>query len=168
MRFRADHTVEYLQDINGNRITAGFTAGQLTSLTHSSGGSIAITYNGAGLIGRITSFATAADITGRTISYTYDATNTYLSSATGPEGTTSYTYDTGSNPASKNALLSVTDPGGVTQSYEYDAQGRLIATSLTGNVQRVTYSYHLGSVTATDAGGIASTNYFDDRGLVVR
>ncbi|HYT94193.1 MAG TPA: nidogen-like domain-containing protein, partial [Gemmataceae bacterium] len=106
MRFRADHTVEYLQDINGNRITAGFTAGQLTSLTHSSGGSIAITYNGAGLIGSITSFATAADITGRTISYTYDATNTYLSSATGPEGTTSYTYDTGSNPASKNALLS--------------------------------------------------------------
>ena len=43
-------TLNYVQDTNGNRITAGYTAGRLTSLTVSSGQYIHIAYNATGLI----------------------------------------------------------------------------------------------------------------------
>src|SRR5205807_1497296 len=35
--FRPDGAIDYVQDTNGNRITAGYTGDLLTSLTHSSG-----------------------------------------------------------------------------------------------------------------------------------
>ena len=38
--YNANGTLNYIQDTNGNRITAGYTGGQLTSLTASSGQSI--------------------------------------------------------------------------------------------------------------------------------
>src|SRR5262249_30812483 len=34
--FRADGKLDFVEDTNGNRITAGYTDGRLTSLTHSS------------------------------------------------------------------------------------------------------------------------------------
>ena len=46
--FNADGTLNYIQDTDGNRITAGYTSGQLTSLTDSSGASLTIGYNAAG------------------------------------------------------------------------------------------------------------------------
>ena len=39
--FGTDGTLEYVQDTNGNRITAGYSNGLLTSLTDSSGQSLA-------------------------------------------------------------------------------------------------------------------------------
>src|SRR5262249_47656983 len=44
-RFRADGKLDYVQDTNGNRITAGYNAGgQLVSLTHSDGERVTIAY----------------------------------------------------------------------------------------------------------------------------
>jgi RHS repeat-associated protein len=167
-RFRADSTLEYVQDINGNRITAGFTGGRLTTLTHSSGASLAISYNAAGLISAIQSFASASDVQGHTITYAYDPTNTFLLSSTGPSGTTTYTYDNGSTAARRYALTSVTDPSGLTQVFQYDVLGRLIRTSLAGDIQPITYTYDLGKVTATDAMGMSEKTFYDHRGLVLR
>ncbi|MDB5391701.1 MAG: repeat protein, partial [Planctomycetaceae bacterium] len=167
-RFRADQTLEYVEDANGNRVTAGFTGGRLTSLTHSSGASLSISYNPAGLISSLTSFASPTDTLGRTTTYLYDNTNSLLLSATGPLGTTLYTYNTSNDPTQRYALKSITDPTGAGQFFEYDSSGRLSSSYLTGNVQRTNYTYAAGAVTTTDASGAASTIYFDDNGLVVR
>ena len=55
--YNANGTLNYIQDTNGNRITAGYTSGRLTSLTASSGQSIDIAYNAAGLISSVTDSA---------------------------------------------------------------------------------------------------------------
>ncbi len=168
LRFRADRTFEYVQDINDNRITATFTATRLSSLTHSSGASVAIAYNGAGRISSVKSFASVSDVIGRTTTYTYDLTNSYLMTAISPSGTITYTYDTGTNLSRKHALTSITGSTGVAQIFQYDNFGRLVSTSLASGVQQVSYSYARGAITATDATGITSKVFFDYRGLVAR
>src|SRR5581483_10464191 len=100
--FRADGRIDYVQDTNGNRVTAVYTGGRLTQLQHSAGPALAIHYNAAGLIDRVT------DPAGRQVLYTYDAANQHLVSVQATDGTvTGYTYDTGGNPATANALTSV-------------------------------------------------------------
>ena len=51
--------------------------------------------------------------------------------------TTSYTYDTGSNPETTNALLSITNPDGSQQNFTYDALGRLSGTSANGGADAI-------------------------------
>ena len=52
--YRTDGKLGYVQDLNNNRITLGYIGGLLTSLTHSSGQNVQISYNGAGLIQTVT------------------------------------------------------------------------------------------------------------------
>jgi YD repeat-containing protein len=62
--------IDYLQDINGNRITSAYSDPDTilpSSLTHSSGASLSFTYN---TFGRI---ASATDSAGRTTTYTYSS-----------------------------------------------------------------------------------------------
>ena len=57
----------------------------------------------------------------------------------------------------------------MTRFFDYDDRGRLIATYLTGNVERVEFTYdEAGKVTITDAADIAFSVFFDHRGLVAR
>jgi RHS repeat-associated protein len=162
-RFRADGTLEFIQDPNGNRITTSYTAGRLTSLTHSSGAALALTYNSAGRVVNIT------DSAGRVTTYGYDPTNNYLLTVTTIQGTTTYTYSTSGPVATLHALTSVTDPSGVTQSFAYDSQGRLSATYTGTNVNRVTFGYDTaGTISTTDPAGALSQIFVDHRGLVVR
>lgn len=179
-RFRADGTLEYVQNANGNRITAGFANGKLVRLTYTNvtgtnlspaaQAFIAIEYNAAGLVSRLT------DSLGRVTTYGHDTSNTYLLSVTGPGGTTSYSYSTAGTPAQQHALTSVTDPSGAARFFAYDARGRLTETFLSGTAadpdnkaEVVKYAYDTaGEVTATDAGGGATSLFFDHRGLVVR
>ncbi len=128
-----------MQDTDGNRITAGYTGGQLTSLTASSGQYIDIAYNAAGLISSIT------DSAGRTTTYNYDPTNTYLISVNGFNGqTTNYTYDTTSGDAAQNALETITIPGGTHEYFTYDSLGRLAGISQDGGAEPETFAYSLG------------------------
>jgi len=76
-----------VQDSDGNHITASYTGGRLTTLTHSAGQWLTLTYNAAGLVSTIT------DSAGRTTTCHYDPTNQYLTSAVDFDGqTTSYAY----------------------------------------------------------------------------
>jgi RHS repeat-associated protein len=162
-RFAADGTLSSVEDVEGNRITATFTDGQLTALTHSSGASLTIDYNPAGLIERLT------DSYGRVTTYGYDATNTHLLSVTGPAGTTTYTYSVGAGPAREHALTSISVQGGATRTFEYDNRGRLQATYTTGDAERIDYTYDdTGTITVTDASGNEASLFLDHRGLVVR
>ena len=164
--FGANGLLAYTQDTNGNRVTAGYTGANLTSLTSSKGQSLAFTYNSVGLITAIT------DSTGRTTHYTYDPSNTYLLSVTDFAGrTTSYTYETSGAPATENALLTVENPDGTIDNFSYDAQGRLAETFMSDmmmpgmSMMPVTYAYGpAGQVAATDANGGTTTYAYDNNG----
>ncbi|MBX3440753.1 MAG: RHS repeat protein, partial [Planctomycetaceae bacterium] len=113
--FRRIGGVSYIEDLNGNRITAEYPSNaprRLTKLTHSNGASLTLDYTG-GRISRIT------DSAGRVTTYTYDPTNTYLLSVSTVGGTTTYTYDTTGSPQTRHALTSVTDASGVTEAFQY-------------------------------------------------
>src|SRR5262249_47979130 len=71
--FNPNGALNYEQDTNGNRITAGYNShGELTSLTASNGSVITIAYNSQGLISQIT------DPGGQSTTYTYDASGQHL------------------------------------------------------------------------------------------
>jgi RHS repeat-associated protein len=148
-QFRPDLLLDYVQDTNGNRITLGYTNGQLTSLTHSDGQQILIDYNAAGRIADVT------DPTGRVTRYVYDASGEHLLQVTEPGNhVTAYSYDSGASLASEHALLSVSYPDGTHDYFTYDSQGRLSTTSQDGGAQLVGYTYdNAGRVTVTDATG---------------
>src|SRR5262249_47574463 len=152
--FGADGKVAYIADTNGNRVAAGYTNGLLTSLVASAGQSLSFTWNGAGRITSIT------DSTGRTTSYTYDATNQYLLEvAPADDDDDQYAYDTGANPATRHALVSIHHLNdNTTDHFGYNTQGRLLSTDRNGNADQVTYAYGpAGEVSTTDANG--ATNH---------
>ena len=170
--------VYYIQDANGNRITAGYTdetgshvgGGQLISLTDSSGQWIHLAYNSDYQV------TTLTDSEGQETTYTYDASGQYLLSVTQYLSltdtvgyTTSYTYSDSTNPTLANALMSVTNPDGTQQLFSYDSEGRLMEISGAGGAQPVTFSYGIGgTVSATDADGGTTTYCFDNKGLLAK
>jgi RHS repeat-associated protein len=156
--------VVYLNDANGNLITAAYNGAQLASLTSSSGQSISFTYNNAGHI------ASLSNSLGQTAHFTYDASNQYLLSATDLNGTTTaYTYDMGAAPATKNTLLTITDATGVQQVFTYDPQGRLKTTAFQGGALTSQFGYGpAGVVTVTNPTNDSTTYYYDARSLLAK
>ena len=162
-RFRADGTLESIQDVNANRITTTYSSGHLTRLTHSNGATLSLAYNAAGRVTSIT------DSAGRVTSYGYDATNNYLLTVKTVGGTTTYTYNTTGPAAKLHTLTSVSDSTGVKQSYDYDNQGRLSGTHTGINSNPLSFTYDTaGTITTTDAAGGIFQVFMDHRGLAVR
>ncbi|QLE55646.1 pre-peptidase C-terminal domain-containing protein [Nostoc sp. TCL26-01] len=159
--FRSDGKLSYLEDISGNRITLGYTGSQLTTLTHSNGNKFTLTYNSQGRINQLT------DQAGRITTYSYDTTGDRLLSVSGPDGTTSYSYDPSNTGATAYALKSITFPNSTHNYFDYDVQGRLIKQSLDGNAEAVTYSYdNAGGITVTDTTGGSTKLFINDVGLI--
>jgi RHS repeat-associated protein len=160
--FRSDGHLDYVQDLNGNRISASYSAGLLTTLSHSSGQSIQFTYVG-GLIQSVT------DSYGRVTTYGYDGAQHLTSASSYVTNTVQYSYLTGQGIALEHALASVTYPGGIQDFFAYDAQGRLAAISGAGGAEPLTFSYDsVGKVVAADGKSNTTTFFFDQRGLVAR
>jgi RHS repeat-associated protein len=161
--FRADGKFDYVQDLNGNRVTCGHSGNLLTSLTHSSGQSLQISYNGAGRIQNL------ADHLGRQTGFTYDGD--HLLAAQYYDGRTA-TYGWSLIPQSAIRIPQLTEVANnccVQRYFTYDAAGRLSGTSRDGNAELVSFAYDTtGKVTATDALGHSSQFYFDHRGLLVK
>jgi RHS repeat-associated protein len=158
--FHADGRLDYLADVNGNRITAGHTGGRLTSLTHSRGPALQIAYNGAGRIASVT------DAVGRQTRFAYDATAQHLVSATAYDGRmTEYKY----GPDHALTEASQTSCGCARRFFTYDAQRRLAGVARDGGAEAVTFGYGpAGEVAVTNALGQASSLFFDHRGLLVQ
>jgi RHS repeat-associated protein len=155
--FRADGALDYVEDPNGNRITAGYTGGQLTSLTHSNGRALTLAYNAQGRIRQVT------DPAGRVTTYDYDPSGEHLIRMTTPRGQTEYGYVTGQGAAREHALASITSPDLSHSFFEYDARGRLINQHRDGGAEAVTFGYGpAGGYTRTDAAGTTTilTNEF--------
>jgi YD repeat-containing protein len=162
--FNTNGTLNYEQDANGNRITAGYnSSGELTSLTASNGSAITIQYNAQGLISQI------IDPAGQSTTYTYDANGQHLLTFTDEFGRTTYTYATGPTAADANALTSLTFADGTGIEWSYDAHGRLASTGrLDGaapEAEVLTYTYpNVGGYAITDADGNTTTHLIDDAG----
>jgi RHS repeat-associated protein len=157
--FSANGNLNYVQDINGNQITTGYTGGQLISLVHSNGDSFTLSYNNHGHISQLT------DQAGRTTTYSYDASGEALLSVTNAEGTISYTYETSEGTASEHALRSITNPGGLQTLFDYDNQGRLIRQSRDGGAKLLTYTYDsAGEIIIADNAGFSSQLLVNDQG----
>ncbi len=159
--FGDDGRLEYVEDINGSRISTTYTNGLLASLEHSSGQSLTFAYNSAGLIETVT----LPD--GRHIRYAYDVANEHLLSVTGyGDHETHYMYssDTG---ATHHALARIEFPGGTSQFFGYDASGRLAMSSRDNGHYSIQYNYgSAGDVIFVDAAGNTERVFFDHRGLV--
>jgi RHS repeat-associated protein len=161
--YNPDGTLNYIQDTNGNRITAGYTGGLLTTLTHSSGQSLTLAYNSAGLASSIT------DSDGRTTTYHYDPTNQYLASVVYFNGqTTSYTYDNVSNPITAHALMSVAYPAGTHGYFSYDGQGRLSAVYADSGAEKTSFTYTVGQVNVTNVLNATTEYFYDAVGLLAK
>ena len=164
LAFNSNGTLNYEQDTNGNRITAGTnSSGELTSLTASNGSAIAIAYNAQGLISQIT------EPGGQTTGYTYDASGQHLLTFTDVFGKTTYTYATGPTAADANALTSLTFADGTGIEWSYDAQGQLATTGrlngISSEAEVETYAYPApGEYTVTNADGDVTTTLNDDQG----
>ena len=161
--FLPDGRLDYIQDSNGNRITAAYNAGgQMVSLTDSDGQALTIAYNGQGLISIVT------DPNGQlATAYAYDSGG-HLLTVTTPEGTTQFSYVTGAATAADNALASITNPDGTQVHYTYDSQGRLtgsFAGTAADPIDPVTVTYPSpGGVAFTDGDGHTTTILYTDLG----
>jgi RHS repeat-associated protein len=156
--FHADGTLAYTEDTNGNKITANYTSGQLTSFVDSTGDTVSFTYNNQGRITQVT------DPVGRATTYTYDPTGQYLLSVADATGTTSYAYVPGQGAPGSFGLASITYPDGSQTLFAYDARGRLTQQEADqGGDEKVTYSYDgEGGISVTDAGGGTSTYFVNE------
>ena len=159
--YNPDGSLNYVQDTDGNRITAGYTDGLLTTLTDSSGQSLTLNYYPSGLVWTIT------DSDGRTTTYNYDPSNQYLMSVQDfNDQTTSYTYDTTAGSQALHALETITYPGNTHQYFNYDGQGNLYNTYADGGAQMLTFGYTQGLVSVTDANSGTSNFYYNAQGLL--
>ena len=162
--YAANGTLNYIQDLNGNRITLGYSGGLLTSLTHSSGQYIQLAYNGAGLIQTIT------DQLGHQTILTYDAANQHLIGAQYFDGrTVAYKYNTNGSVTQLHALTASSTSCCNWRYFTYDSNGRVSGTYLAENAQALVLRYGTGGqVNVTDALTNSTQFFYDYRGLLYK
>ena len=154
-QFRADKTLDFVSDTNGNTITLGYNGGLLTSLTHSNGKQFLLDYYPNGRIWHVVDPLGPGSADDRITTYEYDSAGEHLTTATAPgDRTTRYTYYAGPKITNFHALLTVQYPDLNEDHFFYDDRGRLTQTArqACGCSDSVTYTYGgLGIVTVTDA-----------------
>jgi RHS repeat-associated protein len=156
--FRADGQVDFVEDVNGYRVTAIYTGNLLTGYSSASGDYVNFTYNSQQRLASVT------DRTGETVTFSYDATGNYLKTVASPTVNNTYSYD---DPERPGAISKIIAGDGTTISYDYDSQGRLHQLAY-GN-SSLTYTYDsAASVTVTDNTGAKSTTLRNDLGQVAR
>ena len=154
--FGSNGRVQFIEDPNGNRITATWEDVQLARLEHSAGQFVDLEYEN----GRVQQLTDSA---GRTVSYEYALSGNHLASVTGVGGqVTRYRYHDGTVPAHQHALQSIENPDGTRSLYTYDARGRLASDSLGDDAERILFSYDsTGTVLATNELGETVKFFFD-------
>ncbi len=155
-KFRPDGLLDSLEDANGNRITAGYVANQLTSLTHSNGAALTLVYNAQGRIRQVT------DPAGGVATYEYDASGEHLIRVITTAGTTEYAYSSDVAGPRKHALTTITFLDGTHLFFDYDSNGRLARQQGDGGAQTQRFAYDTASFSVTDARDQVTTFLHDD------
>ncbi|MFN8626155.1 MAG: RHS repeat-associated core domain-containing protein [Candidatus Binatia bacterium] len=161
--FRPDGTLDFIEELNGNRVTADYSSGRTASLTKTNGDRVTFTYDGHG---RITE---AVDAVGRRTTYGYDGDGEHLIRFSGPDGAMTFTYLQGQGSPREHALASVAFPDETHLFFEYDTRGRLIHSHADGGAEERNYTYGgAGAFTETNALGQSSTVLSNDAGAAAR
>jgi len=168
--FHSDGKLDFVEDRNRNRITAGYNGDLLTSLTHSNRKQLLFEYNPDGRIWHIINPRGTSPDDDHVITYEYDASGEYLLTVTAPGNhRTTYTYEAAGTQQQRHALLSIEYPDGRDDYFSYDAQGRLIETHKNSGAESVKYSYDsAGTVTVEDATGRYTVTCFGVAGHALR
>lgn len=160
--FRSDGKLDCVEDPNGNRITANWSGGFLTSLAHSAGQRLQFAYMGS-LIQSVT------DPVGRTTTFTYDSDRHLIGALYFDTNEVAYTYGSGHGLACEHALTSITYPGGLQQVFTYNAHGRLESMSQGCCGSSVNFAYDsFGTVTVSDNLTNRTKFQLDHHGLLAK
>ncbi len=154
-QFNTNGSLDYVEDTNGNRITASYNgSGQLSELTDSNGEYFQLVYNAQGQMSTLT------DSNGQTESYGYSGQ--FLTSYSDLYGTTNYTYVSGGTAAQNGSLSEIAYADNTHIYFTYDAEGRLIDQHCDGGAEDEKFSYLTpGGMVTTDGDGNSTTSYFD-------
>lgn len=159
--FKPDGMLDYWEDPAGNRITAQYSGGRLSSLTDDSGDVFTYSYNPDGALAQVT------NANGGVSSFTYDGNGRLHTWTIEPGRVMTYTYASGQGPLLDGALTSQRFPGGQEVTYQYDSRGRPVSRSVGGVV--TTFSYdEPGGITASNAAGDLTTLYLRETGQLGR
>jgi RHS repeat-associated protein len=165
-----NQVLDYIQDLNGNRVTATYTNGLVSSVVDSVGNTISFVYDSLGHVTQTT------DPVGRVTTYTYDIKSdslhsTFLTSITDSAGTTSLAWNEGGpsgvgyfDPSCVTTYCepaigvnAITYPDGTHTYFNYDTLGRIISQYRDGPSETLTYNYGpAGAMSTTDAYGNVS------------
>lgn len=154
--YTADGRLTSIHRRGGDVLTLEYDgSGKLTAVHDARGQRMTLAYDGDDRIAAVNTPA------GDTIGYGYDAQNN-LSSVTYPDGATRrYRYDNADFP---HALTGLVDAKGSRYSHwEYDAQGRTIASQHANGVDHVTLAYGNHVTTVTDARGNVTQYHHDGK-----
>jgi RHS repeat-associated protein len=165
-----NQVLDYIQDLNGNRVTLTYTNGLVSSAVDAVGNTISFVYDSLGHVTQTT------DPVGRVTTYTYDIKSdslhsTFLTSITDSTGTTGFAWNEGGpsgvgyfgnscvttycEPAI--GVNTITYPDGTHTYFNYDALGRIISQYRDGPTETLTYNYGpAGTMSTTDADGNVS------------
>ncbi len=174
--FRTDLRFDFVEDTNGNRISAIYGSdNKLIKLLHSDGDYFNFEYNEHGRISRL------IDHKGRVTQYQYDTAGKLLLNATTPDGSkTNYNYTSGGSspiirkimPANTDEVIyelaSISYPDGRQQFFKSDGNKRLSESYLDGKKEIIQYSYDVDNKTTyiTDAGGNKASVNVDEFGQI--
>jgi RHS repeat-associated protein len=157
--FLPNGELNWIGDLNGYKIQAQYTDGELTSLTASNGDRLNFERNSQQKIISIN------DRFGETANFNYDRTGQYLVNFTSPTTNTTFGYNNAANPT---ALTDITYGDGSKITYNYDTQGRLIQ-QLGLEEERLTYTYDSnGVVEISDLNNAKTKIWRDDKGNINR
>jgi len=162
VQFYPDGRWDWIEDANGNRLSASYDAGgRLTAVSRANGDQFYFEYDAAGRLVKL------IDHIGRATHYAYDASGEHLLSVTGPGGeATGYTYLTGAGLLLDHHLTSIARPGDPPIRFSYDSLGRLTGHEV-GGEQVSGYAYSAaGKTFVSDALGNTTTFWLDNRGRI--
>ena len=152
--FDASNRLEAIVDEYGNSMAFHYSGGNLNTVVDTSGRTITFSYDASGRITNI------LDPIGRSASFTYDA-NGNLASAIDLAGkTTTFSYD------DAHRMLTITDPKGnvvLTNIYDEGRSAVINQRDALGDETRYIYDVADRTTTIIDAEGNTSTHVFDER-----
>jgi RHS repeat-associated protein len=118
MHFRADGMRDYIDVLNGNRLTFLYDGSRLAGWTNNLDNAIRFIYNAQG---RVTAISNEL---GQATSLTYDSQAEHLVGIRTPDGLNwSFTYTNAPGTALAHAIVELSYPGGLRSRLAYDAQG---------------------------------------------
>jgi len=163
-QFDGSGRLSFIEDPNYNRVSLGYSGGQLVSLAHSAGPAFTLQYDAQGRLSRFTDHAN------QTTDYQYDATGDHLIRVVSPGGVTNlYAYQAVGGSPADHALTTVTFPDNTHKYFTWDSEGRLAEQFRDNSSERLQFSYTTGGVEATrNANGAITTSRVSDRGQLLQ